>query len=996
MDEHRQRIIEDLAENIKGEIKCDPLTVSLYSSDASLYQIAPLGVVFPKDSEDVVALAKYSEQANIPLIARGAGSGLAGQCLGEGLIVDFSRHMRNIESIGEETVRVQPGIVRDELNNILKEYGRYFPPDPANSSVTTVGSMLAVDAAGSRSVRVGSTRDHVESIELVVAGGQQFEVGNESLEIFKAPLSTQDLNQRLSQSRAGGSIDSPGAIKRTIVSKLAKILADNAELIADRQPALLRNCCGYYLRGGLSKSHLNLARMMVGSEGTLALFTAATLHTAPLPEHRGIVLLLFQSLMKAVDAVQEIAPLQPSACDLLDRRVLTLGRESDSRFARMISPQAEAALIVEQVGFSSRQAEERIQSIVSRVRQIDSETIVALEAYSYDDVEFVWSLPQKVVPLLTRLAGVSRPQPFVEDIAVPPGTLNDFLLRAQKVFQQHEVTASLYAHAAAGQLHIRPFLPTPGPQDGARIEAIARDLYQVVFSVGGTISGEHGDGLSRTAFIRSQYGPLYKVFQQIKDIFDPHNLMNPGKIVSDDAHITIRNFRPELAVSPDVVNLQLQWTPNEMMDAAALCNGCGTCRTTDHEFRMCPFFRIDPDEEASPRAKANVMRNYACGELPEQEFDSPLMKRLADLCFNCKQCQLECPSNVNIPQLMIEAKAAYVAANGLTPQDWILSRAHSFGALGCTVAPAANWAISNPLARWLMERLLGIHRMRKLPSFARRTFLRSAKRELLNRPASLKKDRLVVYFVDHYANYHDPELGRAFVEVLQHNGISVYVPPGQTVSGMAMVSAGDLNAARRVAELNIRELVELAREGIPIVCTEPSAALCLKHEYPFLSDHPDVEVVSAQTIEAGAYLEQLHDNGVLNTKFAPVQLDVGYHTPCHLKALGTSTPLSTLLNLIPELTVHRIDKGCTGMAGTFGLTRENFSTSVQIGWDLISSMREGTVNIGTTECSSCKMQMEQGTTTPTIHPIKLIALAYGLMPEIRQRLNPSTKKLLVT
>ena len=994
MDEQQQRIVEDLSGLLKGELRCDPLTVAMYACDASLYQISPLGVAYPQDRDDVVTLARYSAEMEIPLIPRGAGSGLAGGAIGSGLVIDFSRSMRRIESIGEKTVRVQPGVVRDRLNHVLRKHGRYFPPDPSSSNVTTVGGMLAVDAAGSHSVRVGSTRDHVQRIEIVLAGGHTVEVGNESLDILKTPplpssLSILDSTARMSQTTDHN-------FKRTVISKLAKLLADHEQLILEKQPAAIRNCCGYFLRGVLADDHLNLPRMLVGSEGTLGLFTAATLYTAPLPAHRGVVLLLFGQLEEAVRTVQAISRQQPSACDLLDRRLLTLAREADSRFEDLISPAAEAALIVEQTGFSDRQVRDRIQMVIRSLRSLNTSAVVAREAYSFEDVEFLWSLPSKVVPLLARLKGQTRPQPFVEDIAVPPDSLHEFLVRAQKVFQNHQVTASLYAHAAAGQLHLRPFLPTPTPQDGQQIEAIARDLYQAAFSVGGTISGEHGDGLSRTAFIRSQYGPLYKVFQQIKDIFDPHNLMNPRKIINDDSHVTLRHIRPETVPSSEFVDLHLKWDPQQLTQAAARCNGCGTCKTQDAPMRMCPFFRIDMLEEASPRAKANVMRNFASGVLDPREMNSATMKRLTSLCFNCKQCELECPSNVNIPQLMIEAKAVYVSANGLSWSDWILSRAHSFGALGSTTSLATNWLISNPTARWLLEKLLGIARQRKLPLFARRSFLRAAGRHLLKPPKPNGAVRPVVYFVGDYANYHDPELARAFVEILRHNGISVYVPPGQIGSGMAMISAGDLDAARDVAKQNVRELAELAREGFTIVCTEPTAALCLTQEYPMLLDHPDVNLVASRVIEAGAYLEQLHKEGKLRTDFEPLDLDVGYHAPCHLKALGAGLPLRSLMNLIPELRVHTIEEGCSGMAGAYGLTRENFRTSIRIGWGLISRMRAGNLNLGVTECSSCKMQMEQGTTTPTLHPLKLLALSYGLMQDIRNQLNPATDKLVVT
>lgn len=992
MDELRQRISEDLAGELKGELRTDDVAVSIYASDGSLYQVEPLGVAWPRGRDDVVALARYSAEKSLPLVARGAGSGVAGQSLGAGLIVDFSRYMKRVISVDEETVRVQPGVVYDELNRLLRPLGRYFPPDPAAAAVKTIGGMMGVDAAGSHATRVGSTRDHVQQIETVLAGGHVVEWGNELLEVLQLPP--------VEPSSIAQPVDVAGRedpnLKRTIVSRLAGLLEENVDLIETRQPPLIRNSSGYFLRGVLSKTRLNMPRLLVGSEGTLGLFTEATLQTAALPEHRGVVLLLFGQMEAALRVVQAIAAQQPSACDLLDRRLLTLAREEDDRFREIISPAAEAALLVEQTGLNERDVRERIRKVNQAVRAVNLRAVVAAEAYTDEDVDFLWSLPGRVVPLLTGMKGLTRPQPFVEDVAAPPEALYELVVNLQKVFQKHQVTATLYAHAASGQLHLRPFLPPPGPEDGARIEAIARDLYQVVIAAGGTISGEHGNGLSRTAFLRTQYGPLYTVFQQIKDAFDPHNLMNPGKIISDDPHLTLRNLRPALRPEPQLVELQLNWSPDEMIQAAARCNGCGVCRTQADDTRMCPFFRIDQNEEAAPRSKANAMRNLAVGALAAENMRSPEMKQLASLCFNCKQCQLDCPSNVNIPQLMIEAKAGWVAANGLSRADWIVSRAHSFGVFGSTAAIAVNWLIRNSTGRWLLEKTVGIARQRKLPLFARRPFLRSTSRSLRRIPKRKDAHDTVVYYVGDYANYHDPELARAFVKVLKHNGVGVHVPPDQTASGMAMVSAGDLEAARGPALKNVRALADLAREGFRIVCTEPSAAVCLKQEYPMLLDHPDVETVADRVMEAGAFLRELDRAGRLKRDFNSLDLDVGYHTPCHLKALEAETPLCELLSLIPGLRVHRINEGCSGMAGAFGLMRENFRTSIRIGWGLISRMRAEDLDAGVTECCSCKFQMEQGSTTPTIHPIKLLALAYGLMPEIENRLKRRKDRLVVS
>jgi FAD/FMN-containing dehydrogenase/Fe-S oxidoreductase len=935
----------------------------VYSTDASIYQVKPLGVAYPRHREDVVTLAQYARDANLPLIPRGAGSGVAGGALGRGLIVDCSRHLNRIERIDDDRVRVQAGAVRDQLNRQLRPLGRYFAPDPFNTALTTVGGMLAVDAAGSHAVRVGSTRDHVQSIEVVLADGSLLEAGLHHRHVHDA--------------------ESPR--RGEITGRVGRLISQNEQLIRERQPSLPRNCSGYHLRTVLQGDQVNLARLLVGSEGTLGLFTAATLYTLPVPRHRGALLVLFRDLEKALAAVQAAALQQPSACDLLDRRLLSLARDADPRFAAMISPSAEAAMLLEQTGYDERQTRDRMARLMGVIQEADSNSLVAGEAYAEADVDFLWSLPARVVPLLNQLRGETRPIPLVEDIAVPPPALREFLLKAQKVFQKHWITASLYAHAASGQVHFRPFLTAPSSDAAGKIESLARELYEVALGCGGTISGEHGNGLARTAFIRSQYGPLYRVFQQVKEIFDPQQLLNPGKIISDDPHLTIRDFRVQPSDRREanpLVPLQLRWGPDEFTETTLRCNGCGDCRVQSDRLRMCPFFHVDQIEEASPRSKANLMRGVAAGQVDPRLFSTDQAKELADLCFNCKQCQLECPANVNIPALAIEAKAQCVAANGLSRVDFVLSRAHSFGRLGCRMAPLANWALKNPSLRWLIERAFGIARQRRLPKFARREFLRT----LRNVPEDAASTD-AAYFVDHFVNYHDHELGRAFLKIMELHGVKVAVPRGQQASGMAMISAGDLEGARDLAEANVRILAEFAREGRPIICTEPTAALCLKFEYPRLLDHPDVALVADRVIEAGAFLRQMHERGELKTSFEEVACSFGYHTPCHLKVLSPTPPLLDILELIPGVSLHRIERGCSGMAGAFGLTALNYEKSLAMGAGLIAEMQQPAFQAGLTECSSCRMQMDQPASAPIVHPLKVLALAYGLMPEIAQRLR---------
>ena len=982
MDVRQSRLIEDMAGIFRGEILCHPLSQALYASDGSLHQATPLGVAMPLDRGDVLTLVRYAAEQKLALIPRGAGTSVAGEAVGTGIVVDFSRHMHAVEEVGAQTVRVQPGLVHSRLNHLLRESGRYFPPDPSNSATTTLGSMLALDAAGSHSIRVGSTRDHVVSIELVTANGARFEAVNEPITL-EAGLAEEP------------TVDETTKWKRHLVSRIKSLLGRHAALINEKQPERqLRNRAGYLLRGVLTDSHVLLPRLLVGSEGTLGLFTAATLHTSALPAHRSALLIGFETLESAIQAVRPISLLQPSACDLIDRRLLTLARDLDSRFASMIPATSEAALIVEMTGFSPIDTARSIRDVLLVIKELPDSGRTLFEATTFEEVEFLWSLPHAVISLLNRARGETSPVPLVEDIAVPPEMLLEFVTRARRIWQKHELTASLYAHAAVGQVHMRPFLRTP--LDPLLLEDLARDLYHAAISLGGSISGEHGLGISRTAFLPSQYGELCRVFQEVKSLFDPEGLLNPDKVLSDDPHLTVNHLRPPMKPTSTPIELQLNWAPGEIGSAAMACHGCGACRTQESNSRMCPFFRSEVAEARSPRAKANALRAIVDGRLAQHELASSDMRVLSDFCFNCKQCQLECPTEVNIPHLMLEAKAQYVAANGPRMSEWFLSRVHGWSDSLCRMSWLVNPLISSRSLRWLLERCLGIARQRKLPPFARRTFLNSAPREWLSAPLSLRDPIPVIYFVDHYANAHDPELAFALGRILEHQGLKLHVPPTQLRSGMAHISIGDVETARQLATSNVRVLAEFAREGCPIVCTEPAAALCLKVEYPRLLEHPDVQLVADHVVEVGQFLADIHLRGELRTDLHSLPMTAAYHTPCHLRALGTDTPLLRLCRLIPQFVVSNTDHGCSGMAGTFGLSREKFEESLAIGQKLIEQMRSDQIEFGLTECSSCKFQMEQQSAAPTLHPLKVLALAYGLMPEIRRRLKPNLKKLLTS
>jgi Fe-S oxidoreductase len=461
--------------------------------------------------------------------------------------------------------------------------------------------------------------------------------------------------------------------------------------------------------------------------------------------------------------------------------------------------------------------------------------------------------------------------------------------------------------------------------------------------------------------------------------------------VRNEAQLPAQDGQP-----PRTLELQLIWNTEEMAAAARLCNGCGVCRSTSNEVRMCPIFHMNPREEASPRAKANMIRGLVAGNLPADILLQDACKEVADLCVHCHSCRLECPANVDIPKLMLEAKAAYVRTNGLKLHDWLLARVDTLAALAGRLPGISNWALANRQARWLLEKVTGIAQGRKLPRLARRNFLQQSAMRRLHFPPRTAGEK-VVYFVDTYANYFDTQLAEAFVAVLRHNGIRVFVPRDQFEAGMPMIAQGALEAARAVAARNVAMLSETVRQGYTIVATEPSAVLALTHEYPMLlDDDDDALTVARHAQEACHYLWQLHQRGGLNLNFQTQRISVGYHVPCHLRALGVGAPAENLLRLVPGMRVTRLERGCSGAAGLWGVKRDNYRASLRAGLELISTVRHGSFQIGMTECSTCKMQMEQSSTKPTLHPIKLLALAYGLMPEIADLARARGKPLVVT
>ncbi len=992
MDPERARIQADLSGQLDGDIHCDEAFLHMYSSDASIHELRPMGVVRPVNVADVQATVNYAREHQIPIHPRGAGSNVIGGSVGEGLVIDFSYAMRRVISIGRDIVTIQPGVVLADLNRQLRSHRQFFGPDPATRSVTTMGGVLALNRSGSHWAKYGEPRDKVLSLQIVLSSGEVVEFDSPLLKIAAERKARDPIVESLS-------------------NRVSQLIDRRREVIENNRPQVKQNQAGYNLFDLERDGAIDLTRLLVGSEGTLGIITQATIQTEPIPRHRGVALIFFDRLEKAATAAVDVSQLGVVACDLMDRRLLSLARETSDEFRRLIPAQAEAMILVEFQSSDNLRLSDKLQQLTTRMLRKKKLAFDVQVATNTHERNLYWRLTRRVVPTLYRLRGVQRALPFVEDIAVDPAKIPQLLTAVHQVLNQHEITASIFCHVPQGSVHIRPFMNLASLEDQEKVRQIADQIFEKVVELNGSISGGCGDGLSRTWFLRKQYGKLYSVFREVKNIFDPQNLLNPGKVIDTPPRDLLGQVRKVNAKDPEeaskeaslelikkplpIIEPQLDWSVEDLAIAARNCNGCARCRTSNSEERMCPIFRTSRLEEASPRAKANLMRAVATGGLPVTELAKDELKAIADLCVNCHQCRVECPASVDIPKLMVEAKAQYVSINGLKLSDWVLVRLDLLYEFAGKMPRITNMMIRNRFARWILDRLFGIAEGRKLPRFAGRTFLKWASRNGLTK-STRQSGRKVAYFVDAFANWNDPELGRAFIKILQHNGVEVIVPPNQEVSGMSLISDGVVSRAKKLAQRNIEQFAELVRQGFTVVTTEPSAALALSHEYRNLIDDAESQLLADNTLDACSFLLQMHHAGELELDFRPINSSIGYHLPCHQRALGDGTPAIQLLRLIPSLQVELIKKGCSGMAGTFGLKRKNYRRSLRTGFALIDAMRSPSIVAGTTECSTCKIQMEHGTSKPTIHPVKILALGYGLMPELDNLFDRRSEELMIS
>lgn len=943
-----EHIGSELAKQVKGEVLIDIYNRVAFSTDASIYSIRPECVVAPRDEADVVAVIRYAYQHSIPIAPRGAGSGLAGESLTSGIVIDFRRYMNRIIDIrkGGQAVVCQPGVILDRLNQQLAKYKKKIGPDPSSSNRAVIGGIVANNATGAHSLQYGYIAGYVRRIRAVLYDGSIAELTNAML--------PED-------------IENPTL--RTIARQCVQLLAGQEELIAKSQPKTRRNRCGYTIQNICSKGRIDLARLMAGSEGTLAAFTEIELATVDVPAVAGLLQLEFDAFEKMAQAVPIIVQTGASACELMDQRLMTMARRAFPHYQDVLPEHCVATLLVEHVGDSIEQVKAKIQNTLNAAGNLFTGWMEALDAQRQAKL---WKSRKDAVPLLNREKGPKHPIAFIEDVSVEPDKLDRYVAGLEGLCKRYDIPMAFYGHAGDGELHIRPYLDLTNADDIRRMREIAEQVFELAWSLGGSISGEHADGLVRAPYIERQYGrDYYRLLAAIKKIFDPSGIFNPGKIINPDPDVIEKNLRGLELAGAKNFKTDLHFGPNQYRYEIDQCNGCGVCLAAGAG-RMCPVFRAMDEELASTRAKANLLRNYIGGLLDkQQDFQISQFRKILGLCVNCKMCSVDCPAGVDMSGLIIEARAQLARHAGFSVTELALSNNRWMSILASTFAPWSNWIMNWPITRLLLEKTLGFDRSRQLPAFQPGSFIRKARRFLQQAGSVANPADNVVYFIDSYARYNDHALGLAVLQLLRHCNVHVEIPDQRPAPLPAYVY-GNLKQARRDMEYNINTLMPYVDKGWKIICSEPSAAMFLKEELPLLMDTQQARKIGAATVELMDYLKMLHAARPSLEAGGTGSQKIYYHAPCHLKSMnGARTTIQMFGQL--GVSVTDLNGGCCGLAGTAGMQAKNHTLCDDIGGFLKDTIDRANPDVILTECAACKMQIEHLTGRCVIHPVKLLA-----------------------
>lgn len=961
-----------LGAEIKGDVFTDKASKLMYATDASVYRELPIAVILPHDNEDIKQIINFARQERISIIPRTAGTSLAGQVVGKGIVVDVSKYMTRIIELNETErwVRVEPGVVLDELNIFLSKKNLFFGPETSTANRCMIGGMVGNNACGAHSLIYGNTRDHTLSINTILSDGTEVEFKSFTKEEFSAKCKIESLE---------------GEIYRHINSILSN--PKNQKEITSQFPdkSIKRRNTGYALDLLLNSNpfietakDFNFCNLLAGSEGTLAFTTEIKLNLIPLPPKEKVLICVhFNSIKEALQGNIIVLKHKPGAIELMDKTIMDCTKEnlSQKNNRLFIHGDPKAILIIEF-------ADESKEILGTKIADLENELRKAKLGYHFsviegDDISKVWDLRKAGLGVLSNIPGDAKPVPVVEDTAVNPNVLPEYIDEFDEMLKKNSLSCVYYAHAATGELHLRPILNLKKKEDIELFHTIAFETARLVKKYKGSLSGEHGDGRLRGEFIPYMIGKSnYKLLKQLKNIWDPNNIFNPGKIVDTPEMNT--SLRYKAGQETPKIKTWFNFSSDQgILRAVEKCTGSGDCRKSSIiGGTMCPSFMATRDENASTRARANILREFLTNSDRKNPFNHKEIFNVLDLCLSCKACKSECPSGVDITKYKAEFLQHYYASNGIPLRTRLIAYFSSINKIGLIIPQLFNFIITNNFTSNLIKRLCGFAQKRSIPiigKYSLRTWIKRNNQEIDGH--RFKGE--VYFFVDEFTNYNDTEIGIKSIKFLRQLGYKIHFTK-HAISGRTFLSKGLLKTAQKLATKNVQLFSELVSVKTPLIGIEPSCILTFRDEYPDLvvEDLRNKAVkLSKNCLLIEEFIIREMEKGNINSSdFTSESLDIKLHGHCHQKVLASIEPALRMLSLPENYTVTEIKSGCCGMAGSFGYEKEHYELSMKVGElvlfpDIRSSKSEVLISAPGT---SCRHQIKDGTGIKAYHPIEII------------------------
>jgi FAD/FMN-containing dehydrogenase/Fe-S oxidoreductase len=947
-------LAERLRQNLRGAVLFDAASRGRYSTDASIYQIEPVGVVVPRDRDDVAAALAIAREEGVPVLPRGGGTSQCGQTVGRALVLDCSKHMAGVLSVDAERRRalVQPGLVLDRLNKALKSKGLFFPVDVSTGDRATIGGMTANNSCGARSLRYGNMVHNVRAIDALLADGTAARFGE-----VPGNFADEAMPERY----------------RDLVRRMRALHRREADELERRFPKLLRRVGGYNIDMIADAGH-NMAHLLVGSEGTLAFFEAIELDLQPIPPHRVLGICHFPSFYRAMAAAKSIVALGPTAVELVDRTMIELSRDIAMFRAtvdRFVQGEPAALLLVEFAGEDRDENLRRLRALVELMGDLGFPGGV-VEATDPAFQSSVWEVRKQGLNIMMSMKGEGKPVSFIEDCAVALDDLADYTARLTAVFEKHGTYGTWYAHASVGCLHVRPVLNLKQEIDVRKMRAIAEEAFAMVREYKGSHSGEHGDGLVRSEFHEAMFGPrLTRAFAEVKESFDPAGMMNPGKIVAPSKMDDRSLFRFKPGYATQALDTALDWSDwGGFAGAVEMCNNNGACRKADPGV-MCPSYRATADEQHLTRGRANTLRLALSGQLGAGALTAPAMRETMELCLSCKGCKRECPTGVDMARMKIEFLHQYRKEHGLSLRDRLVAYLPRYAPAASRLAPLLNLRDRLPGLAALSERLTGLTQRRALPRWDGTPYRDPAA------PAA-SAGREAVLFVDTFSRWFEPENARAAERVLARAGYAVL---GATQAGerplccgRTLLAAGLVDEAKREARRMLAVLRPFVERGLPVIGLEPSCLLTLRDEFPSMLPGAEAKALASRALLFDEFLAAESAAGRLTLDLAPLARKAVLHGHCHQKAFGIAGAGVTALKLVPGLEVETFDSTCCGMAGAFGYEAEHYDLSLAIGeLGVLPKLRAAPADtLLVASGTSCRHQIAHALGREAQHPARII------------------------